>query len=85
MLDDSGRDFVTTGEDRTLRVWIDGDCRQTISHPAQSVWAVCTLANGDIVTGARYVYVSTSGLTTDVQDTAGDVGRQNRLENIAEK
>ncbi|XP_064626570.1 phospholipase A-2-activating protein-like [Lineus longissimus] len=45
------KDFVTTGEDRTLRVWHDEECVQTITHPAQSVWAVCCLPNGDIATG----------------------------------
>ena len=29
------------------------ECVQTIPHPTQSVWSVTTLANGDIVTGAR--------------------------------
>jgi phospholipase A-2-activating protein len=30
----------------------DGECYQTISHPAISVWSVSTTPNGDIVTGA---------------------------------
>ena len=29
----------------------DGDCIQTITHPAISVWAVSSLPNGDIVSG----------------------------------
>lgn len=29
----------------------DGDCIQTITHPAVSVWAVSSLPNGDIVSG----------------------------------
>lgn len=30
---------------------LDGECAQTIVHPAISVWAVSTMPNGDIVTG----------------------------------
>ncbi|KAI0053878.1 PFU-domain-containing protein [Auriscalpium vulgare] len=45
-------DIVSGGEDRTVRVWRDGECAQTIVHPAISVWAVSSMPNGDIVTGA---------------------------------
>uniref|UniRef100_A0A0P4WEV7 Phospholipase A-2-activating protein n=1 Tax=Scylla olivacea TaxID=85551 RepID=A0A0P4WEV7_SCYOL len=46
-------DFVTGGEDRTLRVWeANGECVQTIHMPAQSVWAVAALPNSDIVCGS---------------------------------
>ena len=48
-----GNNFVSGGEDRTLRVWKEGECVQTITHPTQSVWSVCVLPNGDIVTGSR--------------------------------
>lgn len=48
-------DFVTTGEDRSLRIWKQGECAQTIRLPAQSVWCCCVLDNGDIVVGARYL------------------------------
>ncbi|KAM6033853.1 phospholipase A-2-activating protein isoform 4-T4 [Chlamydotis macqueenii] len=44
--------FVTTGEDRSLRIWRQGECAQTIRLPAQSVWCCCVLDNGDIVVGA---------------------------------
>ena len=45
--------LVTSGEDRTVRIWEGQQCIQTITHPAISVWtvAVC-VENGDIVTGA---------------------------------
>lgn len=50
----NGQDFISGGEDRTMRVWKDGKCVQTIAHPTQSVWAVCVLpGNGDIVSAAR--------------------------------
>uniref|UniRef100_A0A803XNL7 Phospholipase A2 activating protein n=1 Tax=Meleagris gallopavo TaxID=9103 RepID=A0A803XNL7_MELGA len=45
-------DFVTTGEDRSLRIWKQGECTQTIRLPAQSVWCCCVLDNDDIVVGA---------------------------------
>ncbi|KAK7867192.1 hypothetical protein R5R35_008386 [Gryllus longicercus] len=44
--------FVTSGEDRTVRVWQGGEVEQTVTLPAQSVWTVACLANGDIVTGS---------------------------------
>ncbi|XP_040337339.1 phospholipase A-2-activating protein isoform X3 [Leopardus geoffroyi] len=46
------KDFVTTAEDRSLRIWKRGECAQTIRLPAQSIWCCCVLANGDIVVGA---------------------------------
>ncbi|XP_044754625.1 phospholipase A-2-activating protein [Coccinella septempunctata] len=44
--------FVTSDEDRTVKIWKDGANTQTFQLPAQSVWAVATLENGDIVTGS---------------------------------
>ncbi|XP_051817408.1 phospholipase A-2-activating protein isoform X1 [Antechinus flavipes] len=46
------KDFVTTAEDRSLRIWKQGECAQTIRLPAQSIWCCCVLENGDIVVGA---------------------------------
>lgn len=43
--------LISSGEDRTVRIWEDGELVQTITHPAISVWAVATMPNGDIVTG----------------------------------
>ncbi|KAI9458262.1 phospholipase A-2-activating protein [Russula earlei] len=45
-------DVVSGGEDRSLRIWRDGECYQTIIHPAISVWSVSAMPNGDVVTGA---------------------------------
>lgn len=46
-------EIVSAGEDRTLRVWRDSECVQTITHPAISVWSVAVCpASGDIVSGA---------------------------------
>ncbi|RKF83591.1 Ubiquitin homeostasis protein lub1 [Golovinomyces cichoracearum] len=46
-------EIVSSGEDRTLRVWKGTQCIQTITHPAVSVWSVAVCAdNGDIVSGA---------------------------------
>jgi phospholipase A-2-activating protein len=46
-------DIVSASEDRTVRVFRDGQCIQTITHPAISIWSVATCAEtGDIVSGA---------------------------------
>ena len=44
--------FVSSGEDRTVRIWQDSSCFQTITLPAVSVWSVATSAKGDIITGS---------------------------------
>ncbi|KAH9861709.1 hypothetical protein J1614_011462 [Plenodomus biglobosus] len=45
--------LVSAGEDRTVRIWENSECIQTITHPAISVWTVAVCPeNGDIVTGA---------------------------------
>ncbi|XP_037071040.1 phospholipase A-2-activating protein-like [Pollicipes pollicipes] len=48
----NGVDLVSAGEDRTVRVWRRGELAQTINVPAQSVWAVACLQNGDIAAGS---------------------------------
>lgn len=48
----SDNSFVTSGEDRVVKVWQNGNNIQTITLPAQSVWSVACLSNGDIVTGS---------------------------------
>ena len=57
--------LVSSGEDRTVRIWHAYECVQTITHPAISVWsiAVCS-ASGDIVSGAsdRLVRVFSTSL-----------------------
>ncbi|KAL5414823.1 hypothetical protein PMIN03_002958 [Paraphaeosphaeria minitans] len=45
--------LVSAGEDRTVRIWKNNECIQTITHPAISVWTVAVCSeNGDFVTGA---------------------------------
>lgn len=44
--------FATSDEDRSVRYWENGQNTQTITLPAQSVWSVAYLNNGDIVTGS---------------------------------
>ena len=39
---------MTGGEDRSVRVWKDGQVVQTLYLPVISVWGVAALANGDI-------------------------------------
>ncbi|KAF8743159.1 PFU (PLAA family ubiquitin binding), partial [Rhizoctonia solani] len=43
--------LISSGEDRTARIWEDGELVQTRTHPAISVWTVDAMPNGDIVTG----------------------------------
>ncbi|KAK7434219.1 hypothetical protein CaCOL14_012991 [Colletotrichum acutatum] len=46
-------ELVSSGEDRTVRIWKGNECVQTITHPAISVWAVAAnQESGDIITGA---------------------------------
>ena len=46
-------ELISSGEDRTVRIWRGTECIQTITHPAISVWGVAVCAeNGDIVSGA---------------------------------
>ena len=46
-------EIVSSGEDRTVRVWKGSECVQTITHPAISVWCVAACPeSGDIVSGA---------------------------------
>ncbi|TKX24956.1 ubiquitin homeostasis protein lub1 [Elsinoe australis] len=45
-------DIVSSSEDRTVRIWRNNECIQTITHPAISVWAVAVCPEtGDIATG----------------------------------
>jgi len=43
-------ELAACGEDRMLRIFKDGECVQTVPHPAP-VWAVAALPNGDLATG----------------------------------
>ncbi|KKF92618.1 Ubiquitin homeostasis protein lub1 [Ceratocystis platani] len=46
-------EIVSSGEDRTVKIWSGSSCIQTITHPAISVWSVAACAEtGDIVTAA---------------------------------
>ena len=45
-------ELVSSGEDRSVRIWRDGALVQTITLPAISVWSVAVLPNGDIVAGS---------------------------------
>ncbi|RKP03794.1 hypothetical protein CXG81DRAFT_9068, partial [Caulochytrium protostelioides] len=44
-------DLVSAGEDRSARVWRNGQLLQTLMHPCVSVWCVAATAHGDLVTG----------------------------------
>ena len=48
LLGSGGDSWVTGGEDRSVRVWKDGQVVQTLYLPVISVWGVAALSNGDI-------------------------------------
>ena len=58
--DENKLKFATCSEDKTLRIWQTGESIQSIRVPAQTLWSVCTLANGDLLVGCSngnvYVY-----------------------------
>ncbi len=46
-------EIISSGADRTVRIWKGTECIQTITHPAISVWCVAACEeSGDIVSGA---------------------------------
>jgi phospholipase A-2-activating protein len=45
-------EIVSSGEDRSIRVWQGTNCVQVITLPAISVWSVSACANGDIIAGS---------------------------------
>ena len=46
-------ELVSSSEDRTVRIWRNESCVQTITHPALSIWSVSVCQeSGDFVTGA---------------------------------
>jgi phospholipase A-2-activating protein len=45
-------ELVSSGEDRTVRIWQGTNCVQVITLPAISVWAVSAGSNGDIIAGS---------------------------------
>ncbi|KAF7992497.1 hypothetical protein HCN44_004841 [Aphidius gifuensis] len=47
-----GTTVVTSGEDKTVRVWQNGEVDQTILLPTSSVWCVKLMKNSDIVAGS---------------------------------
>ena len=67
-------ELVSSGEDRTVRIWRGNQCIQTITHPAISVWGVAACSeNGDIVSGAS---------DRKVRVFSRDSGRQAKPEEI---
>ncbi|KAJ9657339.1 WD repeat protein Lub1 [Neophaeococcomyces mojaviensis] len=45
-------EIVSSGEDRSIRVWQGTECIQVITLPAISVWSVSASPNGDIIAGS---------------------------------
>lgn len=63
--------FISGGEDSTLRMWnLNGPLGEAKVLPAESVWAVAALKNGDLVTGTSDGYVRI--FTKDASRVADD-------------
>ena len=62
-------EIVSSGEDRTVRIWDGPACRQVITLPAISVWAVAASPDGDIITGSSD---KTARIFTRDQDRVAD-------------
>lgn len=45
-------EIVSSGEDRSVRIWNNTECVQVITLPAISVWSVAACPNGDIIAGS---------------------------------
>jgi len=45
-------EIVSSGEDRSVRIWQGTECVQVITLPAISVWSVSACPNGDIIAGS---------------------------------
>ncbi|VEN56039.1 unnamed protein product, partial [Callosobruchus maculatus] len=71
--------FVTSDEDRTVRVWKNGENIQIINLPALSVWCVTCLPNGDIVTG------SSDGIVRIFTQNEGRVANEVTLKRFEEE
>ncbi|KAL2396886.1 Ubiquitin homeostasis protein lub1 [Exophiala dermatitidis] len=45
-------EIVSSGEDRSVRIWQGTNCVQVVTLPAISVWSVSACPNGDIIVGS---------------------------------
>lgn len=64
-----GMDVISAGDDKTVKVWRDSRCADSITHP-DSVWDVCSNYKGDIITaGGDY---STRVFTLDKDRIANE-------------
>ncbi|XP_055612455.1 phospholipase A-2-activating protein [Uranotaenia lowii] len=61
--------FISSGEDSTIRMWSlkDGALGDVLQLPAQSVWSVAGLRNGDIVAGSSDAMVRVFSSNADRQ------------------
>ena len=48
----SSGEIISSGEDRTVRIWDGPACLQVLTLPAISVWSVAACPNGDIIVGS---------------------------------
>ncbi|XP_014216558.1 phospholipase A-2-activating protein [Copidosoma floridanum] len=79
----SGSLAASCGEDKTVRVWWNGDLCQTITVPTETVWCVKILPNKDIVCGSSDGYIRI--FTTDEKRYADPEVIKNYENAIVEK
>ncbi|OMH83949.1 Phospholipase A-2-activating protein [Zancudomyces culisetae] len=64
-------EIVTAGEDRTVRVWKNGENIETLIMPVTTIWSVAVMSNDDIVCGASdamgYVFSRSKERQADVE------------------
>ncbi|KAI9293034.1 PFU-domain-containing protein [Neoconidiobolus thromboides FSU 785] len=61
--------FASSGEDRSIRIWKEGKCIQTITLPALSIWTLKVLPNQNIVAGSSDSVVR---VFTKIQEEVAD-------------
>ena len=69
-------EIVTGGDDCTVRLWADGDCKQQIQLP-KTVWSVTHDQWGDIIVGTEDKKIRTFTRDTARQDEGPDFTEYN--------
>lgn len=76
-----GNLVASSGEDKSIKVWLKGEISQNVTLPSQSVWCVKFLPNEDIVCGSSDGIIRI--FTTDAQRYADNETLQKFEESVA--
>jgi phospholipase A-2-activating protein len=49
--------LLSSGEDRTARIWNGANVYQTMTQPCVSVWTICAMPKGDVIVGGSDGYI----------------------------